>query len=141
MPDAWTPKDLARGGVPLAEIHPQLADNNGSADLKLEPFSWELLAERGVEVLFLATPHEQSREWVPEALKRGMRVIDLSGAWRLTEAANRAVYAFEDEGTEQAAATQAKAVYGMPELHRKQIAGAQTRRQSRLLCNFDHSAA
>ena len=82
-------------------------------------------AERGVEVLFLATPHEQSREWVPEALKRGMRVIDLSGAWRLTEAANRAVYAFEDEGTEQAAATQAQAVYGMPELHREQIAGAQ----------------
>ena len=64
-------KDIARGGVPLAEIHPQLADSNGSGNLKLEPFSWELLAERGVEVLFLATPHEQSREWVPEALKRG----------------------------------------------------------------------
>ena len=90
----------------------------------MQPFSWELLAERGVDVLFLATPHEQSRAWVPEALERGMRVIDLSGAWRLTEAANRAVYAFEDEGTEQAAATQAQAVYGMPELHRKQIAGA-----------------
>ena len=60
----------------------------------------------------------------PKALKRGMRVIDLSGAWRLTDAANRAVYAFEDEGTELAAATQAQAVYGMPELHRKQIAGA-----------------
>jgi N-acetyl-gamma-glutamyl-phosphate reductase len=74
--------------------------------------------------LFLATPHEQSREWVPEALKRGIRVIDLSGAWRLTNAANRAVYAFDDEGTEQAAATQAQAVYGMPELHRKQIHGA-----------------
>jgi N-acetyl-gamma-glutamyl-phosphate reductase len=71
-----------------------------------------LLASRGVEVLFLATPHEQSREWVPEALARGMRVIDLSGAWRLTEAANRAVYAFEDEGTKQAAAIQAQAVYG-----------------------------
>ena len=53
-----------------------------------------------------------------------MRVIDLSGAWRLTEAANRAVYAFEDDGTELAAATQAQAVYGMPELHRAQIAGA-----------------
>jgi N-acetyl-gamma-glutamyl-phosphate reductase len=117
-------KDLARGGIPLAEIHPQLGDNNGSAHLKMEPFSWELLVERSVEVLFLATPHEQSREWAPESLKRGMRVIDLSGAWRLTDAANRAVYAFEDEGTEVAASTQAQAVYGMPELHRKQIAGA-----------------
>ena len=118
------PKDQARGGVPLIEIHPQLADNNGSADLKLEAFSWELLAERGVDVLFLATPHEQSREWVPEALKRGLRVIDLSAAWRLTEPANRAVYAFSDEGSDVAAATQAQAVYGMPELHRRQIASA-----------------
>jgi N-acetyl-gamma-glutamyl-phosphate reductase len=117
-------KDLARGGVPLAEIHPQLAGGNGSGNLKLEPFSWELLAGRGVEVLFLATPHEQSRQWVPEALARGLRVIDLSGAWRLTEAANRAVYAFADEGSEQAAAIQAQAVYGLPELHRAQIAGA-----------------
>lgn len=117
-------KDAARGGVPLTEIHPYLADRNGSGDLKQEPFSWELLAGRGVEVLFLATPHEQSREWAPEALKRDLRVIDLSGAWRLTDAANRAVYAFSDEGAEQAANTQAQAVYGMPELYRAKIAGA-----------------
>jgi N-acetyl-gamma-glutamyl-phosphate reductase len=102
-----------------------LAGHDGSGNLKLEPFSWEFLAEQGVDVLFLATPHEQSREWVPEALRRGMRVIDLSGAWRLTNAANRDVYAFADEGSETAAATQAQAVYGMPELYRKQLHGAQ----------------
>ena len=118
-------RDQARGGIPLTEIHPQLGDNDGSANLKLEAFSWELLAERGVDVLFLATPHELSREWVPEALRRGLRVIDLSAAWRLTEPANRAVYAFADEASESAAATQASAVYGMPELYRKQIASAQ----------------
>ncbi|MGA2907329.1 MAG: N-acetyl-gamma-glutamyl-phosphate reductase [Terracidiphilus sp.] len=117
-------KNLVHGGVPLTEIHPQLADNAGAANLKLEPFSWELLSTLGVDVLFLATPHEQSREWVPEALKRGLCVIDLSGAWRLTDAAHRAVYAFADEGSNLAAATQAQAVYGMPELHRKQIASA-----------------
>ena len=117
-------KDLDRGGIPLVEIHPQLGDNSIISGLKMEPFSWELLTTLGVNVLFLATPHEQSREWVPEALKRGMRVIDLSGAWRLTNPANRAVYAFADEGTDLAAATQAQAVYGMPELHRQQIAGA-----------------
>jgi N-acetyl-gamma-glutamyl-phosphate reductase len=116
--------DAARGGMPLGEIHPQLVDSEGSGALKQEPFSWELLASRGVDVLFLATPHEQSREWVPEALARGLRVIDLSGAWRLTEAANRAVYAFQDGNAELAAATQSQAVYGMPELHRAQIAGA-----------------
>ena len=117
-------KDAARGGIPLAEIHPPLADSLGSGKLKQEPFSWELLAERGVEILFLATPHEQARTWVPAALERGIRVIDLSGAWRLTEDSNRAVYAFEDDGTEAAAAIQAQAVYGMPELYRQHIVGA-----------------
>jgi len=117
-------KDLEHGGVPLVDIHPELGDNGIVSSLKMEPFSWELLTTLGVDVLFLATPHEQSREWVPEALKRGLRVIDLSGAWRLRDDANRIVYAFDDEGTELAAETQAQAVYGMPELHREQIAGA-----------------
>jgi N-acetyl-gamma-glutamyl-phosphate reductase len=116
--------DAARGGIPLSEIHPHLANNNGCAALKLQAFSWELLAEHGVKVLFLATPHEQSREWVPEALARGLHIIDLSGAWRLTESANRAIYAFKDDGTTQSAQIQAQAVYGLPELHRSQIAGA-----------------
>jgi N-acetyl-gamma-glutamyl-phosphate reductase len=122
-------KDASHGGVPLEEIHPHLADNNGSRSLRLVPFSWDLLAESGVKVLFLATPHEQSREWVPEALRRGLSVIDLSGAWRLTNPKNRAVYAFEDEGSEIAVATQAMATYGMPELHRAEIA------QSKLVAN------
>jgi N-acetyl-gamma-glutamyl-phosphate reductase len=117
-------KDAARGGVPLTEIHPQLAGSHGASELKQEPFSWKLLAERGVKVLFLATPHEMSREGTPEALALGIRVIDLSAAWRLTDAENRAVYAFVDEGSSVAAAVQEKAVYGMPELHRTEIAGA-----------------
>src|SRR3569833_741740 len=99
-------KDAARGGIPLEEIHPQLADNNGSRSLKDEKNSWKNLAERGVELLFLATQHEQSREWAPEALKHGLRVVDLSGAWRLTDAKNRAVYAFGDEGSDVAIKTQ-----------------------------------
>jgi N-acetyl-gamma-glutamyl-phosphate reductase len=106
---------------PLTALHPQLMDNNGSAGLKVEPFSWDLLKARGVKVLLLATPHEQSRTWAPEAMQRGIRVVDLSGAWRLQEASNRAVYKFEDDGSPAAAAVQAKSVYGMPELHRDEI--------------------
>lgn len=117
-------EDAARGGIPLIDIHPQLGDNNGAGSLKLQPFSWDLLMNRGVKVLFLAIPHEQSREWAPEALDRGMRVIDLSGAWRLVDASYRAVYKFKDEGSALAATTQSKAVYGMPELYRQQIATA-----------------
>ncbi len=115
----------ASTALSLTSIHPTLMDNNGSASLFVEPFSWDLFASRNVDILFLATPHEQSREWVPEALKRGIRVIDLSGAWRLNDSNNRAVYKFEDEGSDTAVTVQAKSVYGMPELHREEIRGAQ----------------
>ncbi len=72
-------------------------------------------------MLFLATPHEVSREMVPDAIDHGMRVIDLSGAWRLKVAANRKVYAFSDEESETAASLMQKAVYGLPELRRAEI--------------------
>lgn len=107
--------------VPLTAIHPRLMGNNGSAALFIEHFSWELLASRSVDVLFLATPHEQSRAWAPKALEHGLRVIDLSGAWRLQKSAHRAAYKFEDEGTDAAVAVQTKSVYGIPELRREEI--------------------
>ena len=119
------PNGAAQELVPLTAVHPQLMDNNGSSGLMIEPFSWQLLERRGVEMLFLATPHEQSREWAPEALERGLRVIDLSGAWRLSQAENRSVYQFEDEGSQIAADVQTRSVYGMPELHRDEIRDAQ----------------
>jgi N-acetyl-gamma-glutamyl-phosphate reductase len=124
-----SPDSSHPGGVPLAEIHPQLADSHGTGSIPVHPFSWDLLEDLGVEVVFLATPHELSREAAPEGLKRGLRVIDLSGAWRLQEASNRAVYRFEDEGSSIALNTQAEAVYGMPELHRAEI------RTARLVAN------
>jgi len=125
MPPVFLGRADAAGETLLTAMHPQLMDHNGSAALKIEPFSWELLKTRGVDVLFMATPHEQSREWAPKALEQGVRVIDLSGAWRLKKAANRAVYKFDDDGHSHAVAVQAKAVYGSPELHRDEIRGAE----------------
>ena len=122
-----SPLFLGREGSerePLAAIHPQLAGLSPE-QLCIEPFSWDLLAARGVKFLFLATPHEQSRTLVPDALAHGIRIIDLSGAWRLQNPSNRAVYKFADEGSSVAQKAQAAAVYGMPELHRAEIAGAQ----------------
>ena len=107
----------------LTSLHPQLR-MPGAKDPAIEPFSWDLLAERGIDLLFLATPHEQSRAWVPEALARGIRVIDLSGAWRLEHESNRAVYKFEDNDAAAAAKIQQASVYGMPELHRARIGDA-----------------
>jgi N-acetyl-gamma-glutamyl-phosphate reductase len=111
--------------VRLTEMHPQLADNNGSSGLLVEPFSWQLLKERGVELIFLATPHEQSRSWVPEALEHGLRVVDLSAAWRLREPAHRTIYGFHDADAVLAERVQSGSVYGLPELHRACIRNAQ----------------
>lgn len=112
-------------GVALTDIHPHLEDNNGSAALRVVPFHPSALRGRGVAVVFLATPHEQSRAWVPELLAQGVRVIDLSGAWRLQQAENRAIYHFEDTDAAVAAAVQQQAVYGLPELHRDKLRNAQ----------------
>lgn len=105
----------------LTALHPHLMDNNGSSALAIERFSWDLLRSKAVDILFLATPPEQSREYAPMALEHGIRVIDLSGAWRLSESANRAVYKFEDENEPPAVQVQTISVYGSPELHRDEI--------------------
>lgn len=108
----------------LDDLHPQLARNDGRPAPPVVPFTWQTLRENGTEILFLATPHEQSREWVPAALDAGLRVIDLSGAWRLHEPANAAVYKLQDADPTLAAELQEEAVYGCPELHREAIADA-----------------
>jgi N-acetyl-gamma-glutamyl-phosphate reductase len=105
----------------LSEAYPQIAGNGG---FPFESFSWQRMQEAGVDVLFLATPHEFSRELVPEAISRGFRVIDLSGAWRLKDAINRAVYGFNDADPEAASQIESAAVYGLPELHKHDIQSA-----------------
>jgi N-acetyl-gamma-glutamyl-phosphate reductase len=113
----------------LEDVHPQLAAPGNQQAHEVFPFSWERIADTGVEVLFLATPHEQSREWVPQAIKQGIKVIDLSGAWRLKDDVNREVYRLKDANPEHASRLQTEAVYGCPELHRDEI------RQARLVAN------
>lgn len=112
----------------LEDLHPQLGVAGSKAN-KVHPFSWDWLVDSGIEVLFLATPHEQSREWAPEALDRGIKVIDLSGAWRLKDPQNRDVYHLKDANPGLAAKLQEEAVYGCPELHRDEI------RTARLVAN------
>jgi N-acetyl-gamma-glutamyl-phosphate reductase len=105
----------------LDELYPQLSGNGG---YPLEPFHWETLKTKGVNVLFLATPHEVSREWVPQAMAQGIHVIDLSGAWRLETPEYRAIYDFKDENPALADRVMAQAVYGIPELHRAELKDA-----------------
>src|ERR1043166_9476472 len=105
----------------LADIFPVLSGNGG---YPLHSFSWPSLKQQGVKLLFLATPHEVSRSLVPEAVAKGIRVIDLSGAWRLKRLQHRAIYAFEDSDAATAAQLTERAVYGLPELNGDRIANA-----------------
>ena len=54
----------------------------------IEPFSAETLAEQS-EVVFLALPEEAAAAIAPGLIANGIRVIDLSGAFRLRDAAAR----------------------------------------------------
>ena len=105
-------------GADLAEAFPALSGNGG---YPLQPLSWPGLKRQGVDLLFMATPHQVSRSLVPEAIAQGLRVIDLSGAWRLRSAEHRAVYDFEDADAATAADLTEKAVYGLPELNSDRI--------------------
>jgi N-acetyl-gamma-glutamyl-phosphate reductase len=118
---------LGRSGaenIALTSLQPQLSGLPHADSLSVLPFDWKLLKEEGIDLLFLATPHEQSREDVPHALANGLRVVDLSGAWRLHCEKNRAIYNLTDADPAAAAKLQSEAVYGSPELHGPQIAAA-----------------
>jgi N-acetyl-gamma-glutamyl-phosphate reductase len=115
-----------RGGreaVALAESHPALRD---ALPVPIQPLDLERLTRAEVDFVFLSTPHEASLDLVPQLLDRGLRVVDLSGAFRLKDAdAYPRWYGFEHHATRALA----EAVYGMPELHADAI------RKARLVAN------
>ena len=81
-----------------------------------------LASAKGCEVVFLATPAETSLELAPKLRALGVRVVDLAGSFRLQDLSKYpAFYKFEHS----APALVKEAVYGMPELFREQIRGAQ----------------
>jgi len=116
--------DAATGRIPLEQLHPQLALGGGIRQPEIVSFSEKLIRDEGIEIVFLALPHETSREWAPQWIANGVRVIDLSGAWRLQAESNRAVYKLHDADPVAAALLQTEAVFGSPELHRTEIADA-----------------
>lgn len=73
------------------------------------------------EIVFLATPASVAADLVPKLLARGLRVVDLSGAFRLADAAAYpSWYGF----AHPAPALLAEARYGLPELARDALHGA-----------------
>ena len=79
---------------------------------------------RGIEVAFLATPVETSLELVPSLLEHGIRVIDLSGAFRLRDPTHYHNY-YKFKRPHPHPQLLQEAVYGLPEANRGGIARAQ----------------
>jgi len=107
----------------LAELFPQL---RGIGEAPLRSLSVADIKASNAGTAFLATPHEISAEIAPALLDAGLRVVDLSGAFRF-----RSAQTFTSWYKLPAphANWLGEAVYGLPELYAAEIARA------RLLAN------
>lgn len=113
-----------RGGVQaVGDSHPAL---RGASPVPITPLAAEALSPASTDFAFLATPHEVSRDLAPVLVARGLRVVDLSGAFRLKDAAAYPRWYGFDHHEKN---TLAEAVYGLPELNAELI------RKARLVAN------
>jgi N-acetyl-gamma-glutamyl-phosphate reductase len=85
------------------------------------PLTAETVRAEGLAAVFLATPAEVSIELAPSLLDAGVKVIDLSGAFRLGTAENYRRWYKESHAQP---GLLAEAAYGLPEFCRSRIPGA-----------------
>ena len=102
----------------LSELFPQF---RGWGEAPVRPLSVESILAGAAGLAFLATPHEASSDVAPKLLDAGLRVVDLSGAFR-----------FRDPGVFSSwyklpvphASWLNEAVYGLPEFYADAISSA-----------------
>jgi N-acetyl-gamma-glutamyl-phosphate reductase len=99
-------------GEPLEGRQPHLAGAGLSVGRDIPP---------DAEAVFLALPHGAAGRLVPGILDRGMAVVDLGPDFRLRDPADYPTwYGFDHPRPDLLA----RAVYGLPELHRAELAAA-----------------
>jgi N-acetyl-gamma-glutamyl-phosphate reductase len=106
-----------RAGQAVAEAFPALA---GLMDLRFEAADPAALGGR-VDLAFTALPHAASAPSVRALRKAGVAVVDLSADFRLSDSAAYA-RAYGEHGAPELFG---QAVYGLPELHREALRGAE----------------
>lgn len=79
------------------------------------------ILDAGIELVFMATPQEVSIELAPPMISAGLRVVDLSGAFRLKTEENYKRWYKEAHGQPELLAT---AAYGLPEFYRADVPSA-----------------
>jgi len=99
-------------GQKLGKIFPHLVSIDLTIEAKLE----------NVDLAFSAMPHKESAKEVIPLLNHGIKVVDISADFRLKNATEyQSWYGF----THSAPQLLEQAVYGLPELHRPQLASTQ----------------
>jgi N-acetyl-gamma-glutamyl-phosphate reductase len=104
-------------GERLDRVFPHL---RGLSDLAFAELDGARLAD-AADLVFLALPHMESQRAVPTLRRLGRKAIDLSADYRLADAA---LYTTWYKGAHEDPEGLREAVYGLPELHRKAVAGA-----------------
>lgn len=105
-------------GALFRDLHPDLG---GASGPDVVPFSEGVLLSCRPDAAILATPNEVSAEIAPRLLAAGIRVVDVSGAFRLKDASlYPAWYGF----THPAPSLLAEAVYGLTEWCGPELDGA-----------------
>jgi N-acetyl-gamma-glutamyl-phosphate reductase len=107
-----------RGANCVAELFPQF---RGWGQAPLRPLSLDSIVSSQAGTAFLATPHEVSADLAPALLDAGLRVIDLSGAFRFQ---SPETFTSWYKLPTPHAGYLGEAVYGLPELYFGEIANA-----------------
>jgi len=104
-------------GEAIGSVHSNLY---GMTDLRVEEMSAEEAAE-GMDAVFFALPHRTSAEVIMRLFEKDVRLVDLSGDFRLQSEEDYATYYGEGHPCHSASSSFA---YGLPELNRESIRSA-----------------
>ena len=107
-----------RAGQALGTVHPHLAAAYPTAMIE----RFDAGAFDNVDLIFLALPHGQSQKLASAILEKGIPLVDLGADFRLADAAT---YQRWYGHAHEAPQLLGRFVYGIPELNRDAIRGAQ----------------
>lgn len=108
-------------GRTLGDLAPGFPPDLGGDAVLTAP---DVTALGALDLVLLATPDEVSLELAPALLAAGTRVVDLSGAFRVSAAAYASWYGRPHTAPELAADGPRAAVYGLTEWAREAVASA-----------------
>jgi N-acetyl-gamma-glutamyl-phosphate reductase len=108
-------------GQALAAVYPRFAGTR-YAGLKFIDSTTGAILATGARVVFLALPHGVAAEYAAPLVKAGVKVLDLSADFRIKDLAVYQEFYGEKHHAPDLAAV---SVYGLPEIYRERIKGAQ----------------